>query len=84
MVVLESTTYPGTTEEVVKPKAKEIDETGMFWLRDVESGSYDLPFYFDQLSDRIGTPDFVVCLDSGAGSFDNSEQERQGQAKTAL
>ncbi|MEJ0027674.1 MAG: M20 family metallopeptidase [Rhizomicrobium sp.] len=35
-----------------------------------ESGSYDLPFYIDHLSDRIGTPDLVVCLDSGCGNYD--------------
>jgi len=35
-----------------------------------ESGSYDLPFYIDHLSGRIGTPDLVVCLDSGCGNYD--------------
>ena len=35
-----------------------------------ESGSYDLPFYIDHLSDRIGTPSLVVCLDSGCGNYD--------------
>jgi len=35
-----------------------------------ESGSYDLPFYIDHLSARIGTPDLVVCLDSGCGNYD--------------
>ncbi|MFK7958413.1 MAG: M20 family metallopeptidase [Lysobacterales bacterium] len=35
-----------------------------------ESGSYDLPFYIDHLQDRIGTPSLVVCLDSGAGNYD--------------
>ncbi len=35
-----------------------------------ESGSYDLPFYIDHLSERIGTPDLVVCLDSGCGNYD--------------
>ena len=35
-----------------------------------ESGSYDLPFYIDHLSTRIGTPDLVVCLDSGCGNYD--------------
>ena len=35
-----------------------------------ESGSPDLPFYIDHLSERIGTPDLVVCLDSGAGNYD--------------
>ena len=35
-----------------------------------ESGSYDLPFYIDELSPRIGKPDLVVCLDSGCGNYD--------------
>jgi acetylornithine deacetylase/succinyl-diaminopimelate desuccinylase-like protein len=35
-----------------------------------ESGSPDLPFYIEHLSDRIGTPDLVVCLDSGCGNYD--------------
>ena len=35
-----------------------------------ESGSPDLPFYIQHLSDRIGTPDLVVCLDSGCGNYD--------------
>jgi acetylornithine deacetylase/succinyl-diaminopimelate desuccinylase-like protein len=35
-----------------------------------ESGSYDLPHYIEHLSDRIGTPSLVVCLDSGAGNYD--------------
>jgi len=35
-----------------------------------ESGSYDLPFYVDALRDRIGTPELVVCLDSGCATYD--------------
>lgn len=35
-----------------------------------ESGSYDLPAYIEHLSDRIGSPSLVVCLDSGAGNYD--------------
>ena len=35
-----------------------------------ESGSYDLPAYIDHLKQRIGTPDLVVCLDSGAGDYE--------------
>jgi acetylornithine deacetylase/succinyl-diaminopimelate desuccinylase-like protein len=35
-----------------------------------ESGSYDLPHYIEHLRDRIGTPSLVVCLDSGAGNYD--------------
>ena len=35
-----------------------------------ESGSHDLPFYIDHLADRLGAPSLVVCLDSGAGNYD--------------
>lgn len=35
-----------------------------------ESGSYDLPYYIDALKDRIGEPSLVICLDSGAGNYE--------------
>jgi acetylornithine deacetylase/succinyl-diaminopimelate desuccinylase-like protein len=35
-----------------------------------ESGSPDLPFYIAHLAPRIGTPDLVVCLDSGCGNYE--------------
>ncbi|CBL46080.1 Succinyl-diaminopimelate desuccinylase [gamma proteobacterium HdN1] len=35
-----------------------------------ESGSYDLPAYVDHLSQRIGSPSLVVCLDSGCANYD--------------
>src|SRR5205807_623193 len=35
-----------------------------------ESGSLDLPAYIERLADRIGTPQLVVCLDSGCGNYD--------------
>ena len=35
-----------------------------------ESGSYDLPYYVEHLSGRIGNPSLVVCLDSGCGNYD--------------
>ena len=35
-----------------------------------ESGSYDLPHYIEHLADRIGAPELVVCLDSGAGDYE--------------
>jgi acetylornithine deacetylase/succinyl-diaminopimelate desuccinylase-like protein len=35
-----------------------------------ESGSYDLPFYLEHLKPRIGTPNLVICLDSGAGNYE--------------
>jgi len=35
-----------------------------------ESGSVDLQAYIDLLSDKIGTPRLVICLDSGCGNYD--------------
>ena len=35
-----------------------------------ESGSFDLPAYLDLLKTRLGQVSLVVCLDSGAGNYD--------------
>lgn len=35
-----------------------------------ESSSEDLPFYFDQLAARLGSPSLVVALDSMCGNYD--------------
>jgi acetylornithine deacetylase/succinyl-diaminopimelate desuccinylase-like protein len=35
-----------------------------------ESGSADLPYYIEALQDRIGSPNLVICLDSGCGNYD--------------
>src|SRR6478735_814867 len=35
-----------------------------------ESGSFDLPAYIDALKPRLGNVGLVVCLDSGAGNYD--------------
>jgi acetylornithine deacetylase/succinyl-diaminopimelate desuccinylase-like protein len=35
-----------------------------------ESGSFDLPAYLDVLRPRLGDVSLVVCLDSGAGNYD--------------
>ena len=35
-----------------------------------ESGSFDLPFYMEALSERIGTPDLVICLDAECGDYE--------------
>jgi acetylornithine deacetylase/succinyl-diaminopimelate desuccinylase-like protein len=35
-----------------------------------ESGSSDLPIYIDALKPRLGNVSLVVCLDSGAGNYD--------------
>ena len=35
-----------------------------------ESGSHDLPPYLDALRTRLGAVGLVVCLDSGAGNYD--------------
>ena len=34
-----------------------------------ESGSPDLPHYMDLCADRIGSPDLIICLDSGTGDY---------------
>lgn len=35
-----------------------------------ESGSRDLPFYIEHLRSKLGTPNLIICLDSGCGNFD--------------
>ncbi|HTE04565.1 MAG TPA: M20 family metallopeptidase [Planctomycetota bacterium] len=35
-----------------------------------ESGSGDLPAHIEALAPRIGTPSFIVCLDSGCGNYE--------------
>jgi len=35
-----------------------------------ESGSFDLPFHFEALAERIGETDLVVCLDAECGNYD--------------
>ncbi len=34
-----------------------------------ESGSPDLPFYLQKLANKINSPNFIVCLDSGCGNY---------------
>lgn len=35
-----------------------------------ESGSADLPHYVDHLAKRLGTPELVICLDSGSVDYE--------------
>ncbi len=51
-----------------------------------ESGSPDLAAYFEHYADRIGTPDLVVALDSGAGNYDQlwSTTSLRGMASGTL
>lgn len=35
-----------------------------------ESGSEDLPFYFKNFKSEFGEPQLVICLDSGAGNYE--------------
>ena len=35
-----------------------------------ESGSVDLPFWVDHFAEEIGQPSLVICLDSGAGNYE--------------
>lgn len=36
-----------------------------------ESGSNDLPYYMERFKDRIGDVDLLICLDSGAMTYDS-------------
>lgn len=47
-----------------RPRVVGLIETGE------ESGSPDLPAYLDLLKPRLGNVSLVVCLDSGAGNYD--------------
>lgn len=56
---------------------KALEEQGLPFPRCVliieaceESGSYDLPYYIELLKERIGQPKLVICLDSGAGNYE--------------
>jgi acetylornithine deacetylase/succinyl-diaminopimelate desuccinylase-like protein len=56
---------------------KALEEQGLPFPRCVliieaceESGSYDLPHYIELLKERIGQPKLVICLDSGAGNYE--------------
>eukprot|EP00164_Ancoracysta_twista_P007292 GFYU01010324.1.p1 GENE.GFYU01010324.1~~GFYU01010324.1.p1 ORF type:complete len:474 (-),score=170.33 GFYU01010324.1:80-1501(-) len=56
---------------------KALKEMGVAHARTVilveaseESGSPDLPYYVEQLQGRIGTPNLIVCLDSGCCNYD--------------
>lgn len=35
-----------------------------------ESGSIDLPYYINELEAEIGTPELIICLDSGCGNYE--------------
>lgn len=35
-----------------------------------ESGSYDLPYYVDLLTEEIGKPELVICLDAECANYD--------------
>lgn len=51
-----------------------------------ESGSPDLPAYVDHYKDIMGDVDLVICLDSGAGNYDQlwSTTSLRGMAGCAL
>ncbi len=49
---------------IPRPRCVGLIETGE------ESGSPDLPAYIAALKDRLGQVELVVCLDSGAGNYD--------------
>ncbi|NOX35342.1 MAG: M20/M25/M40 family metallo-hydrolase [Deltaproteobacteria bacterium] len=35
-----------------------------------ESGSFDLEYYLEKYEQNIGTPNLIICLDSGCGDYD--------------
>ncbi len=49
---------------IARPRCVGLIESGE------ESGSPDLPYYVDALKERLGRVGLVVCLDSGAGNYD--------------
>lgn len=56
---------------------KALEEQGLPFPRCVliieaceESGSYDLPYYIELLKERIAKPKLIICLDSGAGNYE--------------
>jgi acetylornithine deacetylase/succinyl-diaminopimelate desuccinylase-like protein len=49
---------------IPRPRCVGVIESGE------ESGSPDLPAYIDALKPRLGNVSLVVCLDSGAGNYD--------------
>jgi acetylornithine deacetylase/succinyl-diaminopimelate desuccinylase-like protein len=49
---------------IARPRCVGLIESGE------ESGSPDLPAYIEQLKARLGDIELVVCLDSGAGNYD--------------
>jgi acetylornithine deacetylase/succinyl-diaminopimelate desuccinylase-like protein len=51
-------------EGIPRPRCVGLIESGE------ESGSPDLPLYIDALKPRLGDIGLVVCLDSGAGNYD--------------
>lgn len=52
------------TDKAPRPRATILIESGE------ESGSPDLTHYMESLGGRIGTPDLIVVLDSGCGTYD--------------
>ncbi len=49
-----------------------------------ESGSVDLPHYINTHAERIGTPDLVICLDSGCGNYDQLWSTTSLRGQTVL
>ena len=53
-------------------KKQKVDHSRIIILIEAseESGSPDLPHYIDLLESQIGSPSLIVCLDSGAGNYE--------------
>jgi len=61
---LEALDEQGRTSGIGRPRCVGLIESCE------ESGSGDLPAYIDALKPRLGNVSLVVCLDSGAGNYD--------------
>ncbi|MCB0348883.1 MAG: M20/M25/M40 family metallo-hydrolase, partial [Bdellovibrionales bacterium] len=56
-------------EHLIKTKAKRPHIKVAIEFSE-ESGSNDLPFYFENHLKEFGSPNLIVCLDSGAGNYE--------------
>jgi acetylornithine deacetylase/succinyl-diaminopimelate desuccinylase-like protein len=49
-----------------------------------ESGSHDLPHYINTYAERLGTPNLVICLDSGCGNYEQLWSTTSLRGQTTL
>ncbi len=73
-----------TTVKALKDDGQPHGRIVIFIECSEESGSSDLPHYINTYADRLGTPDLVVCLDSGCGNYDQLWSTTSLRGITAL